>query len=144
MVKGGCACGAVRYRFAAQSYDTGWCHCGICQRISGSGGMVFTTVARADFIVEKGEEQIGSFASTTFGERSVCRMCGSPLTIHVAHQPDEIDVAAGTLDDSSGVTPGFHLYAAEAPNWVSLNDGLPRFRALRPTTRGLEFGQTEA
>lgn len=141
---GGCACGAVRYRIDAEPYDTGWCHCRICQRVSGSGGMVFTTVARAHYHVEQGAERIGRFASTPFGERSHCRECGSPLTIHVRHQPSEIDIAAASLDDPDAVTPTFHLYAAAAPDWALSVDGLPRFDALRPTTRGLSHGQTEA
>jgi hypothetical protein len=104
--------------------------------------MVFTTVAMADFTIEKGTDRIGRFASTPFGERTYCRDCGSPLTIHVRHQPHEIDVAAGTLDKPDAVAPGFHLYWAEAPEWVA-DDGLPRFDALRPATRGLEPGKTE-
>ena len=143
MLTGGCACGAVRYRLRSEPYDTGWCHCRICQRVSGSGAMVFTTVALADFTVERGADRVGRFASTPFGERSFCKDCGSPLTIHVRHQPDEIDVAAGTLDDPDAVSPGFHLYWAGAPQWMVCDDGLPRFDALRPTTRGLAPGQTE-
>ena len=105
--------------------------------------MVFNTVALKNFLIEKGADRIGRFASTPFGERSFSRSCGSPLTIHVRHQPDEIDVAAGTLDDPEAVSPGFHLYAACAPSWINLSDGLPRYAALRPETRGLTPGQTE-
>jgi hypothetical protein len=144
MLSGGCVCGAVRYRLAAEPYDTGWCHCRICQRVSGSGGMVFTTVAADDFMVTQGAGEVGRFASTDFGERCFCKLCGSPLTIHVRHQPNEIDVAVGTLDEPGAVIPGFHLYATQAPGWVDLDDGLPCFDSLRPTTRGLARGQTEA
>jgi hypothetical protein len=143
MLTGGCACATIRYRLAAEPYDTGWCHCRICQRVSGSCGMVFTTVALADFIIEQGMNRIGRFASTAFGERLFCLLCGSSLTIHVRHQPGEIDVAAGTLDEPDKVNPGFHLYAGSAPPWAILGEGLPRFDALRPTTRGLAPGQTE-
>ena len=132
MLAGGCACGAIRYRIDAEPYDTGWCHCRICQQVSGSGGMVFTTVALHHFHIERGEGQLGRFASTPFGERGYCRDCGSPLTIHVRHQPGEIDIAAASLD------------APSAPKWAIPIDGLPRYAALRPTTRGLAPGQTEA
>ena len=66
------------------------------------------------------------------------------MTIHVRHQPDEIDVAVGTLDNPDAVNPDFHLYAAEAPRWAALEDGLPRYEALRPHTRGLRPGQVQA
>ena len=144
MIEGGCACGGVRYRIAARPYDTGWCHCRLCQHMSGSGGLVFTTVALGDFAFTEGAGRVGRFASTAFGERSFCRDCGSPLTMHVGHQPDEIDIAAGSLDEPAAVKPGFHLYADCAPAWMNIDDGLPRFAALRPATRGLAPGQTRA
>jgi hypothetical protein len=143
MLRGRCACGAVQYSLRSDPYDTGWCHCRLCQRVSGSGGMVFTTVPVADYVIEQGQDQVGRFQSTPFGERSYCKACGSPLTIHVRHQADEVDVTVGTLEDPGSVAPAFHLYASEAPPWVSLEDGLARFDALRPTTRGLPPGQTE-
>ena len=143
-MNGRCACGAVTYHLDSEPRDTGWCHCRVCQRVSGSIGMVFTTVPLRDFQIVQGANQIGNFASTSFGERSFCRACGSPLTIHVRHQPNEIDVAVGTLDSPESVRPEFHLYVAAAPQWTDLDDGLPRYEALRPNTRGLCAGQTEA
>lgn len=141
---GGCACGAVRYRLEEKPYDSGWCHCRVCQHVSGSGGMVFTTVHLDRYRIVAGEEHIGRFASTSFGTRSFCRTCGSPLTIHVRHQADEIDIAAGTLDDPEEIAPAFHLYTAEAPSWMPMMAFLPRYKALRPKTRGLDEGVTEA
>lgn len=143
-LEGGCACGAVRYRLEEKPYDTGWCHCRVCQHVSGSGGMVFTTVHLDRYRILAGEQQIGHFASTSFGTRSFCRSCGSPLTIHVRHQAEEIDIAAGTLDDPEEIAPAFHLYTAEAPSWMPMVAFLPRYKALRPKTRGLDEGVTEA
>lgn len=142
-LEGGCACGAVRYRLERAPYDTGWCHCRTCQRVSGSGGLVFTTVQLDQYHVVQGEENVGSFASTDFGTRTYCRRCGSPLTIHVRHQPEEIDSPVGTLDDPEEVVPSFHIYVAKAPSWMPMTAFLPRYKALRPNTRGLEEGQTE-
>jgi len=143
-LEGGCACGAVRYRLEEAPYDTGWCHCSICRHLSGAGGMVFTTVHLDRYRIVEGDAHIGSFKSTSFGTRTFCSLCGAPLTIHVRHQHDEIDIAAGTLDDPEEVAPSFHIYAAEAPSWMPMMAFLPRYKALRPTTRGLEEGQTEA
>jgi hypothetical protein len=140
---GGCACGAIRFHLASAPYDTGWCHCRLCQHISGSAGMVFTTVPIADLVVDQGADRLGRFRSTSFGEREFCRDCGAPLTIHVAHQPDEIDIAVGALDMPGAVSPGFHLYVDEVPSWMTLADGLPCYPALRPTTRGLDAGRVD-
>lgn len=143
-LEGGCACGAVRYRLEEPPYDTGWCHCSVCRHVSGSGGLLFTTVHRDRYRIVQGDEAVGSFASTSFGTRTFCRLCGSPLTIHVRHRPDEIHITAGTLDDPEEVAPSFHVYAAEAPSWMPMMAFLPRHKALRPKTRALEEGQTDA
>lgn len=142
MLAGGCSCGRIRFRLRSTPYDTGWCHCRICQHVSGSGGLVFTTVPLADFVVERGADRLGRYRSTPFGERGYCLDCGAPLTIHVAHQPDEIDIVAAALDDPGAVSPTFRLYAREAPGWMSITDDLPAFDALRPDTRGLSPSRT--
>ena len=41
---GGCLCGAVRYRLTSAPFDTGYCHCRMCQRTAGAPVMVFSTV----------------------------------------------------------------------------------------------------
>lgn len=143
-MQGGCACGAVRYRLDETPYDSGWCHCRMCQTVSGTPGIVFTTVARKNYTLEQGEKHVAYFASTSFGRRSFCGRCGSPLTIEVNHQPDEIDITVATLDDPAAVRPGFHIYVSEAPHWLEFKDGLPTFEKLRPQTRGLTPGQTDA
>lgn len=104
--------------------------------------MVFTTVPLAAFLITSGSDRLTTFRSSPFGERTYCRNCGAPLTIHVTHQSDEIDIAAGALDNPNAVTPTFHIFADAAPQWVTFEDDLPRFPELRPDTRGLAKGQT--
>ncbi|QNN65272.1 GFA family protein [Sphingomonas rhizophila] len=89
-----------------------------------------------------GADRILAFTPTSFSERRYCGDCGTPLTIHVAHQADELDIAVGSLDDPSAVAPGFHIYMSHAPDWLRPLDGLPTFDELRPATRGLPEGKT--
>ncbi|MBB5708953.1 GFA family protein [Sphingomonas xinjiangensis] len=100
--------------------------------------LVFTTVKLADYVLEQGEDAIGRVKTTEFGERSFCTRCGTPLTIHVDFQGDEIDVTAATLDDPAQVTPGFHIFYAERLSWNEAGDDLPRYDGWRPETRGRE------
>lgn len=93
---GRCACGAVRYRLLSEPFDAGYCHCRICQLTSGAPVMAFATVPLDDFVVVEGELSIR--ASSAFGERGFCGTCGTPLTMHVTHQPDTIDFTIATLD----------------------------------------------
>lgn len=141
-MKGGCFCGAVRYRLASAPYDTGWCHCRTCRRVSGAPALVFTTVPRDDFVVEQGAAAIGTVRTTSFGERQFCIRCGTPLTIAVDHQPDEIDLTVASLDAPDAIAPGFHIYYADRIAWAEAGDDLPRHDRLRPDTRGLPPGVT--
>lgn len=143
-MKGGCFCGAIRYELHGVPYDTGWCHCRVCQRVSGAPALAFTTVPRADFVLTKGEDLVGTIRTTSFGERRFCKRCGTPLTMQVAHQPDEVDVTVASLDDPDAVPPGFHIFYADRIAWAKAGDDLPRHDRLRPDTRGLPAGATSA
>ena len=136
-MQGGCSCGTVRYRLESEPFDTGWCHCRACQRVSGAPALVFTTVPAQDFVVETGQDAIGTTRPTDFGVRQFCTRCGTPLTIAVDFQPDTIDVAAATLDEPDQVTPGFHIFYASRIAWAEAGDALPRHERFRPGTRGL-------
>jgi hypothetical protein len=136
---GGCACGAVRYELRETPFDTGWCHCRICQRTSGAPAIVFTTVTTAGFSVTRGSP--ATWRSTEFGTRGLCSTCGSLLTIALDFQPGTIDIAAATLDRPEAVAPGFHVFCGHAIAWARLDDGLPRHDRFRPDTRGLPADQ---
>jgi hypothetical protein len=139
--EGGCACGAVRYRLESAPFDTGWCHCTICRRISGAPAMVFSTVPAGDFVITAGEDAVGTIALTAFGRRRFCTRCGTPLSIEVDYQPETIDFTIGSLDDPDAVAPGFHIFRASRVAWFETADDLPRHDRFRPDTRGL--GGTE-
>lgn len=136
--EGGCACGAVRYRLLSAPFDTGWCHCAICRRVSGAPAMVFSSVPTGDFQLIAGEEAVGTIRLTAFGRRRFCTRCGTPLTIEVEFQPDTIDFTVGSLDAPDAVPPGFHIFRASKVAWFETTDALPRHDRFRPDTRGLE------
>ena len=133
--RGGCLCGAVRYRLAGAPFDAGWCHCRTCQLNSGSPAMAFASVAVEDYLIERGE--VATVKSSDFGHRGFCRDCGTPLYMRVDHQPDTIDFSLATLDDPAIVEPGFHIFYASRIGWAEAGDDLPRHDEFRPDTRGL-------
>jgi hypothetical protein len=136
--EGGCACGTVRYRLTGEPFDTGWCHCRTCQRVSGAPAMAFSTVKAEAFRFIAGEGEVRSFASSDFGRREYCGRCGTPLTIRVEFQPETVDFPVATLDDPDAVAPGFHIFRASKVAWFETADALPRHERFRPETRGLE------
>ncbi|MEX0758509.1 MAG: GFA family protein, partial [Tistlia sp.] len=74
---GGCLCGALRYRVTAAPLDAGYCHCRICQKLSGAPAMVWVTVPRAGFGYTEGEPRV--HRSSDWGQREFCAACGSQL-----------------------------------------------------------------
>lgn len=135
---GGCACGAVRYTLREAPWDAGWCHCRTCQLVSGAPAMVFASVAPGRFVIERGRDQVRTFASSSFGHRAFCGACGTPLYMRVDHQADTLDFSVATLDEPDAVPPGFHIFYASRIGWAPAGDALPRHDRFRPDTRGLE------
>ena len=136
-MEGGCACGQVRYELHSEPFDTGYCHCTICRRVSGAPALVFSTVPVGDFVIARGAELVRKVALTDFGERQFCGACGTPLTIHVEYQAETIDFTVATLDEPERVAPGFHIFHGSRIAWFDTADALPRHEKLRPDTRGL-------
>jgi hypothetical protein len=137
-LEGGCACGSVRYRLASAPFDAGWCHCRICQLVSGSPAMVFASVPDGDLVFIKGGDKVKRFQSSSFGHRRYCGECGTPFTMKVDHQPETVDFSVATLDQPERAAPGFHIFYASRIGWFELKDELPRHERFRPDTRGLE------
>ena len=94
--------------------------------------MVFASVSNQDFVVTKGADKLGSFKSSSFGHRTFCRECGTPLLMKVDHQPGTVDFSVATLDEPDAVAPGFHIFYASRVAWFEPADALPRHDRFRP------------
>jgi hypothetical protein len=136
-VKGGCACGAVRYTLRSAPRDPAWCHCRICQLNSGSPAMAFATVPTTDLSVEAGEEVVRNFASSAAARRHFCSRCGTPLYVADLREPEDLYVSLATLDDPAAVPPGFHIFYAEHIAWAPAGDDLPRYDGFRRAPNGI-------
>ena len=130
-ISGGCACGQVRYEVKSRPYDAGWCHCRTCQLNSGSPAMVFASVPPRDFVVTKGADKLRTFKSSSFGHRTFCGECGTPLMMKVDDQPDTVDFSVATLDQPDAVAPGFHIFFDSHIAWFEPADALPRHSRFR-------------
>ena len=135
---GGCMCGAVRYELKSEPFDCGWCHCRTCQLSSGAPAQAFASMKRGDWVVTCGADSLRSVRSSSFGQRSFCAQCGTPLYVTVEHQPETLDFSAVTLDDPDAVPPEFHIFWSSKVGWFNLGDDLPRHERFRPDTVGLE------
>jgi hypothetical protein len=130
-------CGAVRYRLESDPFDCGWCHCRTCQLSSGAPAQAFACIKRDDWTVTSGADLIRSIRSSSFGQRSFCCQCGTPVCVSGVLQPEWLDFSAVTLDDPDAVPPEYHIFWDSKIAWFTPADDLPRHERFRPNTIGL-------
>jgi hypothetical protein len=120
---GGCLCGAVRYEVRGTLRPVIMCHCRQCQRTTGHI-MAATAARHADFqlISDAGLEW---YNSSSEARRAFCRRCGSTLFWQGAGR-DYLSIAAGTLDDSSGLEVAGHIFVADKGSYYEIADGTPQ------------------
>jgi len=121
---GGCLCGAVRYRVAGPLRPVIMCHCSQCRRMTGHV-MAATAARRADFRL-LAEEGLSWYASSHEARRGFCARCGSTLFWDGAGR-DYLSIAAGTLDDSSGLAIAFHIFVADKGAYYEIEPGARQY-----------------
>jgi hypothetical protein len=119
---GGCLCGAIRYMVRGALRGILLCHCGHCRRVHGYLG-ASTSAARAHVTLE-GTEALVWFASSERGRRGCCATCGSSLFFEPVGE-DRLAIAAGSLDQPSGLEVIGHEYVADKADYVHIGDDLP-------------------
>ncbi len=125
-VKGGCACGAVRYQSAAAPKYAVQCQCRACQRSSGIGHASQVMVPTEGFEVtgEVRFYQQPSDSGNTIA-RGFCPACGSPLFNTISGYPNVRGVHVGSLDDPGGFRPQQVVWHGEAQPWDFLDPEVP-------------------
>lgn len=127
-ITGQCLCGQIKYEFTNAPAMTGVCHCKNCQRQAGSSYSTLAVVPKNDFKFTAGKPKLYEDSDTASGNtvrRYFCGNCGSPIYSAVPSQPDNVFLKTGTLDDTSGFRPMFHVWCDSKQNWVGLEPGVP-------------------
>ncbi len=113
---GSCLCGEVEYELAEEPTSYGACHCGMCRKFSGGielgiqvppGGVRFVPT-----------DKLAIYESSEWAERGFCMLCGSSIFWRLtADGPMKgmFSIAAGTLDDMSGMTFDTEVYIDHKP-----------------------------
>jgi hypothetical protein len=132
-LRGGCLCGGVRYEIDAQLGAAGYCHCTRCQRRTGTAASVSARVAPGSFRLVGGEDLVRVYAPPDGFEKAFCTACGSGLFSRSPHDPGQLAVRLGTLDEDPGIRPSYRQFVAYAAPWETIpDDGLPRYPERRP------------
>jgi hypothetical protein len=127
MATGRCLCGAVRYEVQGPLRDVLLCHCEECRRWHGHFSAC-TAARREDLVLleQDGLRWIDSPHSDAGARRGFCAQCGSSLFWDAPDRPT-VSIAAGTLDDATGLKTIAHWYVLQAGGYYDLpDDGLPR------------------
>ncbi len=120
---GGCLCGAVRYAITAEPMVVSHCHCRDCRRATGAPFITWITLPSDGFAFTSGK--VAEFSSSPAVRRGFCAVCGTTLSYRNIGHPEEVDVAAASLDDPARVEPQDHLMVASRLPWIHMADGLP-------------------
>jgi hypothetical protein len=126
-VTGGCLCGRVRYEVRGPLRDVLICHCEECRRWHGHFS-AFTDAGREDLILanDASLRWIDSPNSDANARRGFCAECGSSL-FWDAPGRETISIAAGTLDQPTGLRTAAHWFVTQAADYYELpDDGLER------------------
>ena len=125
---GGCLCG--KDRVTAAPFDSGYCHCRMCQRSSGAPLQVSAEFPVDGFELTRGE--LKAYRSSPQAVRHFCPDCGSQITFRMADRPTYISVNLGSLDRPEAVTPRVHIWRESRISWFEVADRLPRYERDAP------------
>ena len=136
MLKGQCLCGAIKFKIEGDlAQQDGsvpvplYCHCKMCQRLTGSAFTASVMVSVNQFQWLSGEELLKNYQSSPEAKRSFCSECGSSLTFVYEDVPESIYIAAGTIDEPCNFKMQSHIYVADKASWYNINDDLVQFDA---------------
>lgn len=127
--KGGCLCGAVRFRTRGQLRAVVACHCSQCRRQSGHIWAA-TNVLDTDLEIE-GVHRLTWYSATEGIRRGFCATCGSVLFWKMESR-DYTSIGAGAFDTPSGLRLESHIFCADKGDYYEIADGLPQFPASSP------------
>jgi AraC family transcriptional regulator len=130
-LRGGCACGAVRFEVEDAFTYAGCCHCRQCRAESGSAFSAFAGIERSRLIVVSGAERIGSLLRPDGDRSSFCGRCGARVFAFV-RDGEFVEVPLGALHDAPRIRPAFHAFVDSKAPWYAINDGLPQFGEHAP------------
>jgi hypothetical protein len=114
----------VRYEVRGALRPVIMCHCTQCRRTTGHF-MAATAACLHDFRL-KAESQLRWYQSSPQAQRGFCGRCGSTLFWKDAGRA-YVSIAAGTLDDSSGLSVAGHIFVGDKGAYYDIDDGAPRF-----------------
>jgi hypothetical protein len=125
---GGCLCGAIRYTVFGPLREVVVCHCSRCRRQHGHIA-AYTEAAMDDVAISEGGALTWYVADGR--QRGFCTHCGASLFWRRTGD-DRISIAAGTLDEPTGLGTESHIFVASKGDYYAIADDLPQHPESEP------------
>jgi hypothetical protein len=123
----------VRFEIDAPLLGAAYCHCGRCQRRSGTAMQASARVRAGSLRLLRGEDLLAGWYAGDGLEKAFCSECGSALFARDYDSGEIVIVRLGAIDGDPGVRPSAHQFVAYAAAWAQIpDDGLPRFDERLP------------
>jgi hypothetical protein len=136
---GGCLCSAVRYELETSSSEIDACHCDMCRRWAGGPWLSTIGDSRVRF---SGEENMGRYRSSEWAERGFCKTCGSGIYYHLVNT-DLYSLAAGTLDDQTGLNLTTEVFIDEKPDCYAFSNNTRKMTGAELMAKFAENNQPD-
>ncbi|MGF7171252.1 hypothetical protein FHS91_002950 [Sphingobium xanthum] len=112
---GSCLCGARAYEIEGEIGGVWICHCSLCRKATGAGGIAILIVPRERFRWLRGEDHGVTYELRESYTMTRCKTCGTPLPAETDEK--NIYVTAGTLDEPLGKGIRTHIFCASRADW---------------------------
>jgi hypothetical protein len=123
--RGGCDCGGVRYRVSGALRDVHNCHCGRCRRITGHH-MAATATDPANVTLDS-DSTLTWYHPVPDVHYGFCSVCGSTLFWRADGSPGKLCIAAGTLDQPTGLHTTKAWWVSESGDYHERQQGVAEF-----------------
>lgn len=125
LLQGSCLCGGIRFEISAPVPGIVQCHCSLCRKSSGAGGIAKINVAAEQVAWISGEELVKAFARPSGYGSAFCTVCGSPAPDANARRT-RYDIPVGLLDGDPPLRVAEHIYVGSKAQWETIADGAPQ------------------
>jgi hypothetical protein len=126
MVRGGCLCGKIRYKYTGDITEVAMCHCSQCRKAQG-GAFATNSPVDATKLILTGQEFIKKYESNENKVRAFCQNCGSPLYSARKDLPNIMRLRVGTIDTSFTCENKYHIFSFSKATWLPITDNYPQF-----------------
>ena len=130
VLRGACACGAVRFEVEDQFVYAHYCHCSQCRASTGSAFAVIAGIERSKLVVVGGADRIEALEKHNGNRANRCAACGGPVFTFV--RDALVEVPMGVLREAPRIRPSFHAFVVSKAPWYEIGDGLLQYPRRAP------------